>query len=197
MKILYSSSHSVLEFDEISLLTEIDDILPENEKLNIEVFSMGAFSNPTQSGDFMRSVIPRGRFYPELYNLYMQSSNEHIHPNLIEWSDIWICMHNSALPGSRYFQPWIVNNYRNFKEKNKKVAWRSIGQSTPSIEEELKPYRDKGMNIVRYSPLEEKLPHFAGSDATIRFYKDPEEFNNWQGDKLQIITTAQSFKGHI
>ena len=68
MKILYSSSHSVLEFDEISLLTEIDDILPENEKLNIEVFSMGAFSNPTQNADYMRSIIPKGKFYLQLYN---------------------------------------------------------------------------------------------------------------------------------
>ena len=142
----------------------------------------------------MRSVIPKGRFYPDLYELYMKSDKDNLHPDLVKWADVVILMHNSALPGSKHFQPWLVNNWRLFKEGNKKVIWRSIGQSNPSIEAEIKPYRDKGMNIVRYSPLEEKIPGFSGADAMIRFYKDPEEFKDWQGDKLQVITIAQSFK---
>jgi len=194
MKILFLSSHSILEWDEVSLLTELDDILPEAEKLNIEVFSAGAYSNPTQSGDYMRSVIPKGKFYIDLYKLYMQSDKSNLHPDLIAWADVILSMHNAAVPGAKHFQPWIVNNWKLFKDGNKKVVWRSIGQSTPSIEAELKPFRDKGMNIVRYSPLEEKIPQFAGSDALIRFCKDEEEFSGWVGDKLQVITTAQSFK---
>lgn len=194
MKILYLSAHSVLEFDEISLLTELDTILPEGQKLDIEVFSMGAYSNPTQAGDYLRSVIPKGKFYPELYAVYMQCDKDLIHPELVKWADVIFSMHNSAVPGQRHFQPWIVNNWKLFSENKKKVVWRSIGQSIPQIESELKPYRSKGMNIVRYSPLEEKIPEYAGSDALIRFYKDPDEYNGWQGDKLQVITIAQSFK---
>lgn len=188
---MYASCHSILEWDEVSLLTEIDTTLGEN--LAIEVFSMGAFANPTQAGDYSRSVISKGRFYPELYTTYMQCSKDLIHEELIDWCDVFLSMHNSAVPGQRTHQPWITNNFRKFKEKKKKVIWRSIGQSTPTIEMELKPYRDQGMNIVRYSPLEEKIPHFAGSDALIRFAKDPEEYKDWIGDRLQVITFGQSF----
>ena len=172
MKILYLSSHSILEWDEVSLLTELDDTLPEAEKLNIEVFSCGAYANPTQSGDFMRSVIPKGRFYPELYDLYMQCDKNNLHPDLIAWADVILSMHNAVVPGDKHLQPWIANNWKKFKDANKKVVWRSIGQGTIQLEEELKLYRDKGMSIVRHSPLEEKIPRFAGVDAMIRFCKD-------------------------
>lgn len=194
MKILYLSSHSVLEYMELSLLTELDSILPENEKLNIEVFSMGGYSNPTQEADFLRSVIPHGRFYPELYSLAMQCDKDDIHDGLLDWCDVVWFMHNSAIPGQKEQQRWVVRNWKKIREKNRKTIWRSIGQSTPAIEKELKGYRDKGMNIVRYSPLEEQLPEFAGQDAMIRFHVDQDEFNGWQGDRLQVITTAQSFK---
>ena len=188
------SSHSVLEYDLLTLFTEIDSTLSENEKLNLEIFSLGAYANPTLDADFLRSVIPHGKFYPELYQVYMQCDKDNIHDELLDWSNVVFFMHNSAVPGDKYFQPWVVKNWKKIRERNKKIIWYSIGQSTQSIEKELKPYRDKGMNIVRYSPLEEKLPEFAGQDAMIRFYKDPDEFKGWVGDRLQIITVAQSFK---
>ena len=192
MKILYASCHSVLENDELRLLTELDTTIGTN--FNIEVFSMGAFSNPTQAGDYLRGVIPKGHFYPDLYSVYMQCSKDLIHPELVKWCDVFLCMHNSAVPGQKSFQPWIVNNYRQFKEGHKRVIWRSIGQSTPSIERELAPFRKQGMQIVRYSPHEEKIPEYAGHDAIIRFYKDSVEYNNWIGNRLQVIAIAQSFK---
>lgn len=195
MKILYLGCHEILEYDDLSMLTELDSISPENERLNIEVFSLnGAYMNPLQSGGFLRSVIPHGRFYPELYAIGLQSDKDNIHDALLDWCDVIWFTHNSAIPGQKEQQRWVVRNWAKIKEKNKKVIWRSIGQSTPQIEAELKPYRAKGMNIVRYSPLEEKLPNFAGSDAMIRFYKDPEEFKDWVGEKEQVITMAQSFK---
>lgn len=188
MKILYLSSHSILEYDEVCLLTEL------YAGLNIEVFSMGAFSNPTQSGDFMRSVIPNGKFYPNLYGIAMQCDKALLHPELVDWADIIISMHNSAVPGQKLRQPWIGNNLKLFKEKNKRVIWRSIGQSTPEIEKEMKGYRDQGVQILRYSPLEEKIPNYAGHDAIIRFAKDADEFTGWIGDKKHVITFVQSFK---
>ncbi|MEK6880875.1 MAG: hypothetical protein AABY22_14745, partial [Nanoarchaeota archaeon] len=172
MKILFLSSHSVLEYDLLTLFTELDSILPENEKLNIEIFSMGAYPNPTLDADYLRSVIPHGVFYPELYKVYMQCDKDNIHDELLDWCDVVFFMHNSAVPGQKEQQRWVVKNWQKIKEKNKKTIWYSIGQSTPAIEAELKPYRSKGMNIVRYSPLEEKIPQFAGVDAMIRFSKD-------------------------
>lgn len=192
MKILYSSAHSVLEYDELRLLTEMDGEL--EDKFDIEVFSMGAYMNPTQSGDYLRSVIPKGKFYPDLYGVGIQCSNDLIHPELIEWADVWLCMHNSSVPGQQYFQRWIVNNFYRFKKEGKKVIWRSIGQSTPDIEKELSSYFQKGLQIIRYSELEKSIPNYCGASGTIPFYKDENEFNNWTGQKKVVITIAQSFK---
>ncbi|MEK6881221.1 MAG: hypothetical protein AABY22_16490 [Nanoarchaeota archaeon] len=195
MKILYIGCHETLEYDDFCLLTELDDILPEGEKLNIEVFSLnGAYMNPLQSGGFKRSVIPNGKFYSGLYAIGLQCDKDNIHDALLDWCDVIFMTHNSTIPGQKEQQRWVVKNFQKIKTKNKKFIWRSIGQSVPAIEQELKQYRTKGMNIVRYSPLEEKLPDFAGQDAMIRFYKDPDEFKGWIGDKLQVITVAQSFK---
>ena len=192
MKILYLSCHSVLEWDELTLLTELEGEIGPGSP--VEVFSLGAFMNPTQSGDFKRTIIPKGKFYPHLYDVGMQCDKDRIHPELLEWADVVLSMHNSRLPGQKQEQPWIVNNWENFMKYNNKVVWRSIGQSTPEIEKELAQYKGKGLKIVRYSPIEKDIPHYAGEDAIIRFAKDPNEFTGWSGDRKQIITFAQSFK---
>jgi hypothetical protein len=195
MKILYLSCHSVLEYDELRILTELDDTLPENEKLNIEVFSLnGAYMNPTQSGDYLRSVIPKGKFYQNLFRIALQCDKDRICPELVDWCDVVLSMHNSSVPGSKHSQAWIANNWALFKEKKKSVIWRSIGQSTLEIEKELMQYRKEGLKIVRYSPIEQVMTDFAGQDAIIRFGKDSEEFSGWTGERKQVITLAQSFK---
>jgi glycosyltransferase involved in cell wall biosynthesis len=176
------------------MLTEIDDILPADQKLNLEVFSMGAYSNPTQSGDYMRSVIPEGRFYPRLFSIAMQCDKDNIHDELLEWCDVVWFMHNSAIPGQKEQQPWVARNLAKIQKYKKKAIWRSIGQSTPAIEKELTEYRGKGLQIIRYSPLEEKLPDYAGANAFIRFAKDKYEFTGWNGQRQHVITIAQSFK---
>lgn len=192
MNILYLSSHSVLEYDELRILTELEEAT--NPGFNIDVFSMGAYTNPTQSGDYKRSVIPKGKFNVHLYDVAMQCDKDNIHPELLQWADMCVMMHNSALPQQREQQRWLVRNWQAFKDNNVKVIWRSIGQSTPSIEEELMRYKMVGLKIIRYSPLEEKLPNYAGSDALIRFAKDDTEFCSWDGARQQVISIGQSIK---
>lgn len=193
MKILYLSCHSVLEYDELVMLTEIEHTL--NPGFGIEVFSLGgAFQNPTQSGDYMRSVIPHGKFYPELYAVAMQCDKDNIHDELLQWCDVVLFMHNPSIPGQKEQQRWLVRNWEKIKKYNKKAIWRSIGQSVPAIEKELQKYRAEGLKIVRYSPMEKLIPDYAGEDAMIRFDKDPGEFVGWTGEKKQVLTFAQSFK---
>lgn len=192
MKILYMSVHSVLEYDELRLFTELDT--EANAGLNLEVFSLGAYTNPTQSGDYMRSVIPKGRHYPKLHGLAMQCDKDNLHPELVSWADVIMMMHNYAIPGSKTTIPWIVNNWQKFKDMKKRVVFRSIGQCVPQMEKELRKYREQGVQIVRYSPMEDRIPDYAGHDAIIRFYKDDQEFKGWTGEKKFLITVAQSFK---
>ena len=61
-------------------------------------------------------------------------------------------------------------------------------------EKVLAQYKPQGLKIVRYSPFEWKIPSFSGADATIRFYKDPDEYKDWTGEKKQVITVSQAMK---
>ena len=191
-KLLFLSCHSILEFDEISLFTE----------LGYDVFSCGAYANPIQDG-ITRPKIPGAKVHPELHAIYMQCSKENIHPELLSWCGLVVMMHNSRVDVVDHPQPWLGSTRTNSKGltgdnweklKKKPVVWRSIGQSNQQVEESLKPFRDDGLKIVRYSPKEATIPGYVGSDATIRFYKDPEEFKGWTGEDPVVITIAQSMR---
>jgi predicted protein tyrosine phosphatase len=169
MNVAYLSCHSTLEFDELKLLTE----------LGHNVISYGAYSSPTAEG-ILRPSIPNLYENPELAGAVLQSSKDDLHPLLIEWADVIIVMHITQ---------WIEHNWE--KIKHKRVVWRSIGQSIEDIEAKLKPYRNEGLQVVRYSPAESRIRGYIGADATIRFYKDKNEFTGWYGGKEQVITIAQ------
>jgi hypothetical protein len=81
---------------------------------------------------------------------------------------------------------WIIDNWELFR--GKRVIWRTIGQSTSTHEAKLLPYRNQGLQIVRYSPRETNINGYIGQDAMIRFYKDPDEYKNWQGKTRQRKT---------
>ena len=191
-KLLYMSCHEILEFDEVSLFTE----------LGLDVYSMGAYSNPIQDG-ISRPKISGAKTHPHLHTIYLQSSKENIHPDIVDWADVVVMMHNSRVDVVDHPQPWLGSTVENSAEltgnnweklKKKPVIWRSIGQSNRQVEESLKPFRDDGLKVVRYSPKEATIPGYVGADAVIRFYKDPEEFQGWDGGELVVVTIAQSMR---
>jgi len=170
VNIVYLSCHSVLEYDEIKLFTE----------LGHNVVSYGAYSNPKNPSELRPAV--KGLCYDEvLSSAVLQSSKDHLHDAVIEWADGFMVMH---------IDQWVRNNWDRIKHK--RVVWRSIGQSIPDIELRLAPYRKEGLQVVRYSPTEQRIVNYIGQDATIRFYKDKSEFAGWTGDKAQVMTIAQS-----
>lgn len=174
MKILYLSCHATLEHDEVKLLTE----------LGHDVFSLnGSYENPQNPSDIKRPAIPGAKYHQQLIEVAHQSSREHIHPELIEWADTIIFMHKPE---------WVESNWEQIKHK--RVIYRAIGQSIWHTERKLQPFRDDGLQIVRYSPLEKNIPNYAGSDALIRFYKNPDEYGPWEGTERKILTFSQSMK---
>jgi glycosyltransferase involved in cell wall biosynthesis len=52
----------------------------------------------------------------------------------------------------------------------------------------------QGLQIVRYSPREQKIVENIGKDAVIRFYKDPNEFYGYNGLNREVITFNQNIK---
>ncbi|WP_313802437.1 hypothetical protein [Cytobacillus sp.] len=173
MRILYISVHEVLEYDELKIFTE----------LGYDCYSHGAYCRP-YLGSSLRPPIPEMRYDQHFANLVDRSPNkDDLDPELIEDKDIIIIMHSPSI---------VVNNWEKFKHK--RVIWRSIGQSVSAVEQALEPYRRQGLEIVRYSPREKMIPGYIGDDAIIRFYKDPAEYNGWNGNKNQIMALNQAMK---
>ena len=74
------------------------------------------------------------------------------------------------------------------------MIWRTVGQSAEGNEAAAQPFRADGMEIVRYSPCEVNIPNYAGSDALIRFYKDPAEWHGWTGIWPGVINITQHLR---
>ena len=182
MRILYLSCHSILEYEEVLLLHE----------LGYEVFSPGAYVEPANPGDStLRPDIPGLVYDPDIMEQWHricsahpgEDGKDHLTKEFVDNFDCVIVMH---LPR------WITLNWNIMRHK--RVIWRTIGQSIANTEAELRPMRGDGLEIVRYSPKEVNIPGFIGQDGLIRFYKDPEQYKDWNGQKERIITFAQHMR---
>lgn len=174
MKIHYISCHSVLEYDETKLFTEMGH----------DVFSNGAYIDPKGHITLPRPGIEGMIYHEDLAEIARRTPRTELPPELIEPFDVIIVMHSPDV---------LFSNWNRIKHK--KVIFRSIGQSTGNIENRLKPLVNEGLKIVRYSPKERNLPNYAGETDMIRFYKDPNEFKDWNGDDPLAINFSQSLKG--
>jgi hypothetical protein len=178
LRILYLSCHSILEHDEVSLLREIGH----------HVFSPGDYVDEQNPGrpslrSRLRQPSPAELEDHRAFNLFGKqgpANKNELTRDFVDRFDVIIVMH---LPH------WITLNWSVMKHK--KVIWRTIGQSSIHIERQLAPYRLEGLKIIRFSPQERFLPEYLGSDALIRFYKDPEEYGDWVGDIASVMTVAQ------
>lgn len=175
LKILYLSLHTILEYNELRLFTDS----------GADVFSVGSsYSNPQSGGEGKRPPLKNMKFHEDLYRLGNDKKNL---PNeLIEWADVIILMHIDSET------KWIRGNWE--RMKHKKVIYRSIGQSSPNIERFLKPYRDQGLKVVRYSPNEKNIEDYCGEDAMIRFHQYGDEWPEWKGRRPRVMACVQSFK---
>ena len=175
LHVLYLSCHSIAEFEEVGLLTE----------LGHEVVSQGTYRNPFQPGDKSRPPLKEAFYDEELANLAAQLTywGAPIPEELVEWCDV-IFIHG--------IEAWLAPNWDRIKHKH--VVFRSIGQSVERTEKVLARFRRQGLKIVRYSPFERAIPGYVGGDVEIRFYKDPEEYKDWNGKVKQVITVAQAMK---
>jgi len=172
LKMLYLSCHSIAEYDEVSLFKEI----------GIDVLSHGTYSNPNNPGDKKRPPI-EGKYDDQFVQLCMRVGKEHLTREIIEPFDIIF---------SHWMPSWIDANWEVMKDKI--VILRTNGQSSQNDELWMKKFRDKGLKIVRYSPMEKCIPGYIGEDAMIRFYKDPNEWKGWTGVMKRVITVGQSMK---
>jgi len=159
--ILYISCHSVLEYDELRLLTS----------LGHRIFSCGSYFNPESPGEGIRPPL-RLHQDPAWRDIFHKTgcggSPIKLSKEFLSKFDYIIGMHAHDT---------IALNFKNIG-KNTTTIWRGIGQSNSVIESKLKRLKQSGVKLIRYSPMESKIIGFAGEDALIRFYKKESEFKN-------------------
>lgn len=173
MRILYLSCHSICEFDEIKMFSE----------LGYEVVSQGAYKNPAEPGESSRPPIKDAYYDEELASLAPAEWGAVLPRKLVDAVDVIYILG---------IEKWLPPNWERIKHK--KVIFRSIGQAVEHTESVLAKFRKRGLKIVRYSPLERHIPGYSGEDAIIRFYKDQDEYKGWNGDTRRVITVAQAMK---
>lgn len=174
MKIHYISDHSILEYDEVQMFLNMGH----------EVFSNGAYLDPAGHITLPRPGLIGAKYYEEYANIARTTPHTDIPDSLLDPFDLIIFMHQPHA---------VVQNWPKLKGRN--VIWRSIGQSTAGIEKKLAEARSEGLKIVRYSPKEANIPGFIGEDAMIRFYKDENQYRDWNGNDPSVVSFAQSLKG--
>lgn len=187
MRILYMSCHEILEYDELKLFTD----------LGHECYSLGAYTQPGGEHHRKRPSIPGLPYDPHFIELALQYDRRKLHPEMLEGIDMVIVMHSIEFLTMSDEAGNEIGNWPLFKDfiaRGGRVVWRSIGQSIPSFEEKLRPLRNEGLQVVRYSPREQTIANNVGADALIRFYKDEREFQGWTGAQEQIINFSQSLK---
>jgi len=193
VNLLILSSHTILEYDDLRLFTD----------LGYDTFIPGSYTDPREAND-TRPALPDAPHHPELAALCHEQRVKHadlgqtvdfgivdwakadLHPDLIDWADVIMV---NCFPDT-----WI--SYQWDRIKHKRVIWRTIGQSNPRLEIEMRDFARQGMQVVRYSPAErrafEPLHAFAGEDAMIRFAKYPADYGPWIGDNPVVGNITQN-----
>ncbi len=173
MKVLYISCHAILEYDELKMF----------EELGLDYFALGSYLNPQKPVDPIRPAL-NNKPHDDL--IAIAPPREKIPKEFIDKFDVVMLMDGHPTLG------WLDGSWENMKHK--RVILRMIGQSTPTRELRIKEYRDKGVQVVRYSPREERMANYAGADAMIRFGKDENEFAGWHGSTAQVLNFTQNLQ---
>jgi hypothetical protein len=188
MNILLLASHAVAEYDDIRMFTD----------LGHDVFCPGGYQDPRNSGEGIRPALPDAPYHPDLIEACevqrrtlgdpgpnIDWAKARLHDDIIDWADVIIVHH--------FVDRWIGLQWDRIKHK--RVVWRTCGQSNPELERYMGGFVDQGLQVVRYSPAEERffgeLGSFAGQTALIRFGKYPDDYGPWNGEAAVVGNITQ------
>ena len=176
-------AHSIEEHDQLKLLSE----------LGYTVASIGGYIDPRNPHDPKRPALDIDKV-DVVYDAVQEveatderpdrlwNAKDDLPDAIVDWADTIIVHHVEWR--------WIVLNWDRIRDK--RVVWRTVGQSSHENEARMKRYREDGLQVVRYSPNEKHLPNYIGEDALIRFWKDPDEWRGWIGDVQAVTNVTQS-----
>ena len=181
MNIFYYSVHEILEHDEVSLF----------RKMGHHVFS---FSDAPELNGSNRLFRPAEKLSPteqHLHSIYTSlggkygtstSSNETLPSTFIKSFSAAVVMNDIT----------FIQRFWN-ELRNSQTIWRTIGQGVGLFDSYVQAQRNDGLRVVRYSPKEAAFVGSIGSDAIIRFGKDPRFYAGWNGLEKQVLTFSNGF----
>lgn len=185
MDILYYSAHTVLEDDELRLF----------KALGHSVCILGTRTTGGALSFPYRPEVPITDAERKFYEIYERLGGQYQAPadspdfipeGFAEHFDVLIVMHQFHIIQSNWLKMRLL--------RKKAVIWRTIGQDMVDFERYLRPFRDDGLKIVRYSPVELEVPNTLGSDSVIRFCKDPDQYRGWHGSSGKVLSFVNSFR---
>ncbi len=187
-RIVLALSHSIEEYDQLKLLSSIGH----------DVFSIGGYINPAEPHDDKRPALPQIKHFPELQVAVdelgtpdnLGAAQGRLPGAVLDWADTIIYHHYL----DRLYQQWDQIRDWLAGDSNRRVIWRSVGQSVEGNERTALPFRQQGLERIAYSPKEQNIPGYAGHDALIRFYKDPAEYDGWEGNREEVIQVTQHLR---
>jgi hypothetical protein len=187
MNVLLLTSHSIAEYDDLRMLTD----------LGYDVFSIGgAYAEVPFEGKRPALDVPRYPEFQELCNRQRQRdeppgpridwAKADLHDDIIDWADAIIVHH--------FPEMWIGGQWERIRHR--RVIWRTCGQSDPRLEMRMAELHRDGMQVVRYSPAEKRafqpLGMWAGEDALIRFGKYPDDYGPNTGEVEAVGNITQN-----
>ena len=187
-RIVLALSHSIEEHDQLKLLSGIGH----------DVFSIGGYINPAEPHDDKRPALPDVKHFGELHAAVdaigstdnLGAAQSRIPDAILDWADTIIYHHYL----DRLYVQWPRIRDWLSGDSNRRVIWRTVGQSVEGNERTAVPFRAEGLEIVRYSPKERNIPGYAGEDTLIRFYVDPDEWDGWTGVDETVIQVTQHLR---
>ena len=186
-RIVLALSHAIEEHDQLKLLSS----------LGHDVFSIGGYIDPAHPHVDMRPALDISH-HVELHAAVdaigapdnLGAAQEQIPDAVLDWADTIIYHHYL----DRLYGQWPRIRDWLRGDSNRRVIWRSVGQSVEGNERTAAPFRAEGLERVAYSPKEQNIPGYSGHDALIRFYVDPDEWDGWTGDYARVIQITQNLR---
>ena len=189
-RIVQCLSHSIESYDQLRLYTE----------LGYEAVDIGGYINPAAPHDPKRPPLD-APYFPEIQAAVdalgtddnLGAAQAHIPDAVLDWlGDDGVLIYHHYL--ERLVGQWDRIADWASGAPGRRVVWRTVGQSVEHNERMMAPLRAEGLEIVRYSPKERNIPGYAGEDALIRFYKDPDEWGGWDGRDEYVINFTQHLR---
>lgn len=187
-RVLLLASHAVAEFDDVRMFHD----------LGYDIFAPGGYEDPSSEGEGTRPPLPQVPYHADFAELCRHQREQYgepgpaidwakarIHDDIIDWADAIIVHH--------FPDRWIGGQWSRIRHK--RVVWRTCGQSNPELERFMSQFTRDGLQVVRYSPREqrhfERRGAFAGQDALIRFGKYPADYGPWTGESATVGNLTQ------